>query len=170
LSALQDAADVRGDEPRLVEPLLTVLTSPMRSMILQPGRRPPAAGAALSAWCAAALSAGALPALRRLMAMAPFRVHAASVACVLALFAAEPAAAAGVSAGGGGDGRAPEGADGAPPEPRPDEAPLWRDDPTVATAIEILLASVTGAKIGRRDALLGPRCCGRSSADAPRPS
>jgi hypothetical protein len=117
----------------------------MLSFLILPDPRPPAADEALAAWCAAALRAGALPALRRLMATARpdapvLRAYVASAASLLALIAAEPAATAAAGAGG-----MPEVQAEGLPQQRPDEAPRWRDDPAVATAIEILLGFVTGA-------------------------
>jgi hypothetical protein len=147
-------------------PVLHAITMPMLSFLMLPNPRPRATDEALAAWCAAALRAGALPALRRLMALprrdrgAPIvRMEAASAASLLALLAAEPLAASDSAAAGGAsaDGM-PEGLAGSwlgwlaslagfglTQTRRPVEAPRWRDDPAVRTALEILLGCVTGA-------------------------
>jgi hypothetical protein len=149
VAALEDAA-AGGGSRSLVDPLLNTIISPMLSILTLTGR-PPTTDEALAAWCAAALAAGALPALRRLLATerrgrvaSAVRLHAASAASLLALVAAEPVAASTVAAGVAVD-SASEGPAGAAPERRPDEAPRWHDDPAVSTALDFLLGCVTGA-------------------------
>jgi hypothetical protein len=152
VAALQDATEAGGEHLELISPLLNAITKPMLTLLTHFGPRRPATDEALAAWCSAALRAGALPALRRLMATArrgrgamASRVHAASAASVLALIAAEPVASSSgtsaVAGGAGNDGRPA----GALPGRRPNDPPRWRDDPTVDTALEILLGCVTGA-------------------------
>jgi hypothetical protein len=144
-------ADAGGESLELVAPLLIAVTTPMLYLLSDSGPRPAATREALGAWCSAALRAGALPALRRLMAAPrrgggapPFRVHAASLVSVLVLIAAEPAAAS-AGARGAGDEGAPEGPAGALPERRPDDVARWRGDPAVPTAVGILIGCLTGA-------------------------
>jgi hypothetical protein len=174
MSTLRDAAEAGGDHLALIPPLLNAITKPMLALLTHPDPRPPATDEALAAWCAAALRTGALPALRRLMAMerrgsdAPaFRVEAATAASLLALIAAEPVAASSaatsaVAGGAGNDGRPA----GALPGRRPDDSLRWRDDPAVETALEILLGCVTGAPAWgtrggprRRGAIAGRTAC-----------
>jgi hypothetical protein len=150
VDALEDAADAGGDNLSVVSPLLSAVTVPTLCYLNDPFLHLPATDEAHSAWCAAVLRAGALPVLRRLMAMgrrgpgaAEFVADAASAASVLPLAAAAPAAA--TAGGGAGAGGAPEGPAEAAPDVRPDEAPRWRDDPAVATAVGILLGCLTGA-------------------------
>jgi hypothetical protein len=138
VAALQEAPDDGGGDGSLAVRLLTTLRAPILSYLNLLAPRPAASDEALAAWCAAALIAGALPALRRLMATERLSVHAASAASLLALIAAEPVAAT----GGAGDDGMPEGA---LLERLPGEAPRWRDDPAVEVAIEVLLGCVTGA-------------------------
>jgi hypothetical protein len=159
MSALQDAVGAAGGpNPSLIAPLLSAVCSPVLCTLFLRWPRPPGTDEALAAWCAAALRAGALPALRRVMAMArrgrgvpAVVVDAASVASLVALIPEEPVAGAASAAARGA------GAAGAPNGPRlgwlaglagqwrrPDEA-QWLDDPAVAAALEILLGCVAGA-------------------------
>jgi hypothetical protein len=161
ISALQEATDVATDNPELITDLLNAITKPMLAVLALSGRRPPAADEAFAAWCAAALRAGALPVLRRLMAMErrgggapPFRAHAASAAGILPVVAAELVAAAALAAAAGGTGydgiprhaaRREGGPAWALPERLPSEVARWCDDPAVMMAFEMLLGCVTGA-------------------------
>jgi hypothetical protein len=137
VAALEEAIDAGGgSNPSLIKNLLAAVTVPMWFIL---SRRLPAMDAPFAAWCAATLRAGALPVLRRLMAKAPFRGHAASAASIFALMAAGPVAAAAASAAAGG-----AGSDGTPKQP-PDDAPRRREDPALTMALEILLGCLTGA-------------------------
>jgi hypothetical protein len=186
VAALEQGTNAGDGNLSMIENLLDAVTLPLLQIIGLPGPRTPATDEVVAAWCAAALRAGALPALRRVMATAgrgsnipACRVCAAAAVVTFALMAAEPvaAAASAASAATGGAGN-----DGTPEQP-PDD---------VAMAFQVLLGCVTGApacqgrgapaapgwrrgkRAGRAACVAGPamgaRRCGRSSANASSPS